>query len=221
MTKSRKNSIQVFTENSEKHLSNILSDSDLKIFKNLIPELQDSWKKKQMFRTETEMRFSVLNDGRYPTKAAKYWQSVREQNSHFENTIRLSFDYRKNNVEIRQLKKAIAKEKDEDIKELKQIELEAKQYNKLGMELQAKHRIREVSTWSKIKKELNDKSFDDKDVNTHQQDSYLKSLTNNRNALNEHSSHIDVFNTMSQLTTLRRIKEEKLIKHNKKKAIKK
>ena len=27
--------------------------------------------KKQMFRTETEMRFSVLSDNKYPTKAAK------------------------------------------------------------------------------------------------------------------------------------------------------
>lgn len=220
MTKTKKNSIQIFTENSQKHLSNILSESDLKVFKSLIPELQDSWKKRQMFRTETEMRFSVLNDGKFPTKASKYWQSVREQNSHFENVIRMSFEYRKNNVEIRKLQKEIAKAKDEDEKELKQIELESRQYNKLGYELQAKHRIREVATWSKIKKELNDKSFDDKDVNTHQEDSYLKSLTNNRNALNEHSTHIDVFNTMSQLSTLQRIKQEKLLKHNKKKSIK-
>ena len=69
-------------------------------FKKLIPELQDTWRKKQMFRTETEMRFSVLSDNKYPNAAAKYWQSVREQNTHFENLVHLSFDARKNEVEI-------------------------------------------------------------------------------------------------------------------------
>ena len=41
--------------------------------------MRDTWTKKQMFRTQTEMEFSVLNDAKYPTKAAKYWQCVREQ----------------------------------------------------------------------------------------------------------------------------------------------
>ena len=40
-----------------------------------------------MFRTETEMQFSVLNDAKYPTKAAKYWQCVREQNVFLENLM--------------------------------------------------------------------------------------------------------------------------------------
>ena len=30
-------------------------------------ELNDTMNKKQMFRTETEMRFSVLNDGKHPS----------------------------------------------------------------------------------------------------------------------------------------------------------
>jgi hypothetical protein len=72
-----------------------------------------------MFRTETEMRFSVLSDNKYPTKAAKYWQSVREQNTHFENLVHLSFDARKNEVEIKKLQRDIKKEKDELEIELK------------------------------------------------------------------------------------------------------
>jgi len=32
----------------------------------------------KIFRTETEIRVGVLDDGRHPTKAAKYWQAVRE-----------------------------------------------------------------------------------------------------------------------------------------------
>ena len=75
--------------------------------KEMVPELQDTWVKKQMFRTETEMRFSVLSDNKYGTNAAKYWQSVREQNTHFENLMHLSFDYRKNDVEIEKLEHKI------------------------------------------------------------------------------------------------------------------
>ena len=54
-----------------------------------------------MFRTETEMRISVLNDLKHPTPGAKYWQAVREQNVFFEQMIFLSFDYRENDIEIK------------------------------------------------------------------------------------------------------------------------
>ena len=41
------------------------------------------------------------------------------------------------------------------------------------MELVAKHRMREVATWSKLKREFDDGNFDKEDVNTHQAKSYL------------------------------------------------
>ena len=110
MTNEKRN-IQIVAETESKYLTKILDQQDVKEFKKLIPELKDTWKKKQMFRTETEMRFSVLSDNKYPTKAAKYWQSVREQNTHFENLMHLSFDARKNDVEIDKLKEKITKEK--------------------------------------------------------------------------------------------------------------
>ena len=36
--------------------------------------------------------------------------------------------------------------------------------------------MREISTWSKLKKEFHDGTFDDKDVNTHQAESYTHRL---------------------------------------------
>ena len=87
------------------HLLNILSKDEVADFKKMKSELQDTWIKKQMFRTETEMRISVLNDLKHPTPAAKYWQAVREQNVMFEQMVFLSFDYRKNEVEIKKLEK--------------------------------------------------------------------------------------------------------------------
>ena len=104
MSKEKRN-IQIVAETESKYLTKILDQHDVKEFKKLIPELKDTWKKKQMFRTETEMRFSVLSDNKYPTKAAKYWQSVREQNTHFENLMHLSSDARKNAVEIKKIAK--------------------------------------------------------------------------------------------------------------------
>ena len=80
-----KRNIQPHADKEVKHLMVLLDRSQVGEFKKMIPELQDNWAKKQMFRTETEMRFSVLSDNKYGNNASKYWQSVREQNTHFEN----------------------------------------------------------------------------------------------------------------------------------------
>ena len=204
MNKEQRN-IATKLETESKYLSDILDKEDVKEFKELIPELQDTWHKKQMFRTETEMRFSVLSDNKYPTTAAKYWQSVREQNTHFENLVHLSFDARKNEVEIKKLQRDIQKEKDPLEVELKQIELEEKLYGKAGMELVAKHRMREVATWSKLKKEFHNDQFDDKDVNSHQAESYRLQLKHRQNTITPGTSQAEVFNIVGQVDTLNRV----------------
>jgi hypothetical protein len=208
MNKEKRN-IATKLETESKYLTNILDKEDVKDFKKLIPELQDTWMKKQMFRTETEMRFSVLSDNKYPTKAAKYWQSVREQNTHFENLVHLSFDARKNEVEIKKLQRDVKKEKDPLEKELKQIELEEKLYGKAQMELVAKHRMREVATWSKLKKEFDDNNFDKKDVNSHQAHSYMLRLQHQKNTITPGTSQPEVFNVLGQIDTLERVIREK------------
>ena len=208
MNKEKRN-ITTKLETESKYLTNILDKEDVKEFKKLIPELQDTWHKKQMFRTETEMRFSVLSDNKYPTKAAKYWQSVREQNTHFENLVHLSFDARKNEVEIKKLQRDIKKEKDPLEVELKQIELEEKIYGKAQMELVAKHRMREVATWSKLKKEFDDNNFDKKDVNSHQAHSYMLRLQHQKNTITPGTSQPEVFNVLGQIDTLERVIREK------------
>ena len=220
MDKEKRN-IQTLATTQSKYLSDILDVEDVKQFKSLIPELKDTWKKKQVFRTETEMRFSVLSDNKYPTRAAKYWQCVREQNTHFENLMHLSFDARKNDVEIEKLKVKIKEEKNKLEKELLQIELEEKIYSKASMELVAKHRMREVATWSKLKKEFHDGSFDDKDVNTHQAHSYKLRLEHQKATLTPGSSQPEVFNVLGQLNTLDRVmREGELLPNKEKKKIK-
>ena len=107
-----KRNIKELIEKEAPNLNNLLDPEDVKHFKGLTEELRDTWTKKQMFRTETEMQFSVLNDAKYPTKAAKYWQCVREQNVFLENLMTLSFDYRRTEVKIKRLQEKIDKETD-------------------------------------------------------------------------------------------------------------
>ena len=216
MDKEKRN-IQTLATTQSKYLSDILDVEDVKEFKSLIPELKDTWKKKQVFRTETEMRFSVLSDNKYPTRASKYWQCVREQNTHFENLMHLSFDARKNDVEIEKLRAKIKKEKDKLEKQLLQIELEEKVYGKASMELVAKHRMREVATWSKLKKEFHDGSFDDRDVNTHQAKSYLLRFQRQKETITPGTTQPEVFNILGQLAALEKGLKEKTLSLDSKK----
>jgi hypothetical protein len=203
-----KRSIKPLLQESGEYLNQILDIEDFKKFKELTTELKDTWTKKQIFRTETEMRVSVLNDGKFPTKAAKYWQCVREQNVFFENLMQLSFDYRKNDVEIKKLERKLETEKDDLEKELLEIELEQKIYGKANMELVAKDRIREIEQWSVLKKELNDQSFDTKNVNTHQSESLKLILENRKKALSSSSSEAEIINVLGPLQTMNRLSKE-------------
>ena len=210
-----KRSIKKEANSEAKHLMALLDKSDVSEFKAMIPELQDTWKKKQMFRTETEMRFSVLSDNKYGDNASKYWQSVREQNTHFENLMQLSFEYRRNGVEIEKLQDKITDPNEDKFeKKLAKIELEEKSYSRANMQLVAKARMREISTWSKLKKEFNDGKFDDKDVNTHQAESYMHTLEQRKATLTPGSSQPEVFNVLGQLETLRRIRQSGELKHD-------
>ena len=200
MTKEKRN-IQPLIEKEEQHLYNILPAEDVKAFKNMVGEFRDTWTKKQIFRTETEARISVLQDMKYPTKAAKYWQCVREQNVFLENLMSLSFDYRRNDVKIKRLEKKIIDEEDDLKKELCKIDLDEKTYGKANMELTARDRMRELKMWSKLKKEFNDGSFNDKDVNEHQLDSYNKIMQHKSKTLTSGSSQAEVFNVLGQLKT--------------------
>jgi len=149
----------------------------------------------------------VLQDNRYPTKAAKYWQCVREQSSYLDNLMTLSFDYRRNEAKITWLEKKIDKEEDEYKRTKYQIDLDEARFGKASMEKVARHRMREIKMWSKLKKEFNDGSFNDKDVNVHQLESYGLQYHEKAKSLNSNSSEAEVFNVMGQLQSLQRIKK--------------
>jgi len=202
-----KKDVKDLIQQEEAHLNNLLEVNDLNDFKGMVDELRDTWTKKQMFRTETEARFSVLQDNRYPTKAAKYWQCVREQASYLDNLMTLSFDYRRNEAKIKWLEGKVEKEQDEYKLSKYEIDLDECRYAKASMEKTAKHRMREIKMWSRLKSEFNDGSFNDKDVNQHQLESYGLQYAAKAQQLTENSSDTDKFNVLGQLQSLQRIKK--------------
>ena len=215
MTEEKRN-IHALIEKEAPSLNNLLDPNDVKEFKEMTEELRDTWTKKQVFRTETEMRMSVLQDAKYPTKAAKYWQCVREQNVFLENLMTLSFDARRNEVKLKRLQEKLKTEEDPLKRELLQIDIDEKTYSVANMQLVARDRMREIKLWSTLKKEFDDGSFDTQDVNRHQLDSYHLIMKNKAETLTSGSSQPEVFNVLGQLQTIERVKKSGEMIYNKK-----
>jgi len=153
---------------------------------------------------------------KYPTKAAKYWQCVREQNVFLENLMSLSFDCRRQEAKVKWLEKKIESEKDEYKLTKYQIDLDEARYGLANMQLVARDRMREIKLWSTLKKEFDDGSFDTQDVNRHQLDSYHLVMKNKAETLTSGSSQPEVFNVLGQLQTIERVKKSGEMIYNKK-----
>ena len=220
MKKEKKRNILPTLQGQSPVLSNLLDAEQAKQFKELTAELRDTWTKKQIYRTKTEMEISVLQDAKYPTNASKYWQCVREQNVFLEQLVELSFQYREHEIELEQDKRKRDKTKDKLAKKLIQVEIDRKLYAMANMQLIAKDRMREITEWSRFKKVYNDGTFDDKDVNTHQLESFGKIYQNKKNTLTPYSSQPEVFNILGQKMSILRVQEERLkLEQEEKKAL--
>ena len=204
-----KRDIQKLVDQESEKFYEFLDPNEVHEFKELTNELRDTWTKKQIFRTETEMRFSVLNDLRYPNNASKYWQCVREQDVYLEQMMKLSFEYRRNEAKIKKLKKLLDKETDEYKKEVYEIDLDERNFSKANMQLVARDRMREIKLWSKLKAEVDDGTFDKENVNTHQLEAYHQIMINRKDTLSPQSSQPEVFNVLGQLQTIERVQKEK------------
>jgi hypothetical protein len=196
-----------------REIVNVLNEEDANTILSLKDELVDNWHKKQIFRTETEMRVSVLNDAKHPTNASKYWQSVREMSAHFDALMNLSFDLRKNTVENlrynRQMEELLSDPNANrfDIMEL-EIDIDRNLYDRSCMLQVAKDRVRELSLWSTIKKELDDNSFDAENVNTHQAESLHRYFENRVKSLNDSSAPGEIINAMGPYLSFNRLKTD-------------
>lgn len=146
----------------------LLKDEDFGCLVGIKEELNRNFAIGQMFRSRVEMEVSVLNDAKFPTPDAKYWQSIREQTVHFSELVGLSYEYRKTIQKIRILKATIKEfeaelsgevlgykiEKLEAKIELKRIDIERSEFALISMSKVAKNRIREILDWSDIMDKL-------------------------------------------------------------------
>jgi len=202
--------ITKYTENSLDNIreSDFLSEKDLTELTGMMGELQNTFEKMRIWRTETEMRVSVLSDISHPTKASKYWQATLEQNVFFENLVTLSFEYRRNLVKIERLTKKIEKATDELDKKDLTIDLEEAMYTKLHHEKQSKERMRELKLWSTIKEELDDGSFDTDNINTDQLIGFTRSFVQEALMITENTAIEAKTNILSKMiSSVRRCKE--------------
>jgi len=186
----------------------ILKEEDAQTLLTLRDELVDTWSKKQVFRTETEMRVGVLDDIRHPTNASKYWQAIREQSGMFENIIRSSFEIRRNKIKYQKLLRKLENATDDLQRASIEVDIDENLYDRASLEQTAKDRIRELQIWSKIKSELDDGSFDNQDVNIHQAESLHLRLLNRARGINEHTDINEVNNIVGPLVTAERLKEQ-------------
>jgi len=158
---------------------NILNEDDFDTIQTLSNELQRVYQVKQIWRTETEMRYSVLNDVKFPTIESKYFQCVREQDGFFSELIRMSCEYEIKQGELEIIEIDIIElgttKRDQARKKIKNGERKLKQFELMNLRLMAHDRIREIKLWEKLKNELKlKKDFDINDVSTHQKESYEK-----------------------------------------------
>ena len=165
-------------------------------------ELEDAINKDQIYRTETEMRYSVLQDGKHPTPASKYWQCVREQVGMFRQLVDASFHYRRNIVDLEEAKEMIKHENNQFEKQRLQIKIDEISFYLDENIRTAKDRFREMQLWSMLKKELDDGSFDTQDVNTHQPESLKLRLEKRAVTLTSGSSQAEVLNVLGPLGTM-------------------
>tara|TARA_R110000751_G_C13732737_1_gene476694 strand:- start:28 stop:666 length:639 start_codon:yes stop_codon:yes gene_type:complete len=187
--------------------SSVLNDLDFKNMNNITNELQRSYEVQQMWRTETEIRYSVLNDSKFPTAASKYWQSIREQMVFYTNLIQASFEYKKAQIELELLKLKL-EEKPQNQKqkldhELIKIEIDQKEFSIMSKRLEAHDRVREILIWEKVKEECKKlQDFDINDVNAHQKESYRLRWESERELAHKTNDAVTFRNSNSSLETM-------------------
>ena len=179
----------------------ILDEKDLTVITDLREELLENFQTSQIFRTRTEMDVSVLNNLHFPTPDSKFWQAQREQNVHFHELVMLSYEYRKNLVEIRKLKRKLAAETDPDERELLEIEVDKLTFIARNQERVAKDRIREVKEWHEIKARLLPSlEYGTQDCGKHQLVSYTKRWIQEWMAMGPGGSPAERQNLLGQLS---------------------
>lgn len=160
-------------------------------------ELRHTFESAQVFRTMTEMKLSVLNDMKRPTPDSKYWQATREQDVFLNELVSLSYEYRKVMLELRRLARRLEAETDDLEREALELEIEHQNWIGQQMARTARHRVREIKAWSKIKAELEPHlKYGVDDVDAHQLEAMKIRFMAEARLVNEHTPPADARNIL-------------------------
>ena len=188
-----------------KPVFDLLNDDDINAVVEMKEELTKTFNTAQVFRTETEMRVSVLNDHNHPDNASKFWQATREMDMQFNQIMQASFQLRKLDVKGQKLEHEY--DGADYFRKLEiDIELDELRYGRANLERTAKDRIRELKLWSQLKNELDDGSFDTNDVNNSQLESLTLKLQNRQKYLTPNSDPNEIANVAGPLMTANKLK---------------
>ena len=182
----------------------VLSKEQNKELTELKQELKETVEKNQIYRTEIQMRYSVLQDGKQPTNAAKYWQCVREQAAMYDELTRDSFAFRNLMIDLDEAKDKLSKESNEFEKRRLEVKIDELEFNKNTILRVGKDRFREIKLWSKLKKEFDDGSFDNTNVHEFdvQKEAHQIRLENRAVTLTNGSNQAEVLNVVGPLATM-------------------
>lgn len=181
--------------------ANILDTKTVKKLNELVEELEAGFTHRQRFRPRFLMETSVLNDMKFPTTDAKYWQCNLERDTHFRNLLFASYDYREKIADIKILEAELhglqyelslldgnspAHERElfqaKIVKKNAQID---KENNTLiYTKKEAYERVREILNWTDIMKQLKpDLKYSKDNVEEHMPESYALRFAREREAM--------------------------------------
>ena len=133
--------------------SKIIPDDTLAALAEISEDIEAGFTRRQRFRPRFLMETAVLNDMKFPTPDAKYWQCNVERDTHFRNLVMLSFDYREKLADIEILEEEFTGlSGPHRTKQLVRIEREKAIL--IYMRKEAGERAREIMNWTDIMTKL-------------------------------------------------------------------
>ena len=167
--------------------SNILIAKDMKFLTENIEELKRCEIVNQNHRTKFEMEFSVLSDDRFPIKAGKYYQCIREQLVMFRGIVvtsdQANVEQKKIDLLNAEINELTTSKIDKAIIELKKAEIIQLEYYIAQKKDEIHGRIREIRQWEDLKSKLTKgEKFNINDVDTFQEEHWTKRWTSDSNS---------------------------------------
>jgi hypothetical protein len=177
-------SLKNISKNAIDKISNmeLLDEEDKVVFNEISNEIKEAWDKKQIWRTDFEIEYGVLNSVDFPTPDSRYWQCLKEMDAVFDQMMQTYYKFKEKQIEFKILDvhikkntdmlKEIEDENDKELFELKVEQLQNKKdkisYSLLNLKQQVKDRVREMKQWSKmIKKHGGEVKYDTDNPNSH------------------------------------------------------